>query len=172
MTGSFKGRLFKLHFSRLFFALAEAFLKASGLAAFSLAVLSVVDAALPLDYATRLIALAAAVAAAAVKFTVELAGLSKKPLLKTCALLGGKILSAWSLFSSKEKFASLGISRELMDEEIEEGNRALAEARLADILFFDRKIFLFRSEEHTSELQSHSFIPYAGFCLKKKNKNR
>ena len=25
-----------------------------------------------------------------------------------------------------------------------------------------------RSEEHTSELQSHSFIPYAVFCLKKK----
>src|ERR1051326_9569715 len=24
-----------------------------------------------------------------------------------------------------------------------------------------------RSEEHTSELQSHSFISYAGFCLKK-----
>ena len=29
-----------------------------------------------------------------------------------------------------------------------------------------------RSEEHTSELQSHSFISYAVFCLKKKkNKN-
>src|ERR1051326_9539139 len=25
-----------------------------------------------------------------------------------------------------------------------------------------------RSEEHTSELQSHSFISYAGFCLKKR----
>src|ERR1051326_9514113 len=28
-----------------------------------------------------------------------------------------------------------------------------------------------RSEEHTSELQSHSFISYAVFCLKKKNKH-
>src|ERR1051326_9370764 len=28
-----------------------------------------------------------------------------------------------------------------------------------------------RSEEHTSELQSHSFISYAVFCLKKKTKN-
>ena len=28
----------------------------------------------------------------------------------------------------------------------------------------------FRSEEHTSELQSHSFISYAVFCLKKKKK--
>src|ERR1051326_9345925 len=26
-----------------------------------------------------------------------------------------------------------------------------------------------RSEEHTSELQSHSFISYAVFCLKKQN---
>ena len=29
---------------------------------------------------------------------------------------------------------------------------------------------LARSEEHTSELQSHSFISYAVFCLKKKKK--
>src|SRR3546814_2309116 len=29
-----------------------------------------------------------------------------------------------------------------------------------------------RSEEHTSELQSLMRISYAGFCLKKKNKNR
>ena len=29
----------------------------------------------------------------------------------------------------------------------------------------------FRSEEHTSELQSHSFISYAVFCLKKKIKS-
>ena len=28
-----------------------------------------------------------------------------------------------------------------------------------------------RSEEHTSELQSHSFISYAVFCLKKKNRH-
>ena len=31
---------------------------------------------------------------------------------------------------------------------------------------------LFRSEEHTSELQSHSFISYAVFCLKKKKKRQ
>ena len=29
-----------------------------------------------------------------------------------------------------------------------------------------------RSEEHTSELQSHSFISYAVFCLKKKKKTK
>ena len=31
-----------------------------------------------------------------------------------------------------------------------------------------KKFYLDRSEEHTSELQSHSFISYAVFCLKKK----
>ena len=31
-------------------------------------------------------------------------------------------------------------------------------------------VHIARSEEHTSELQSHSFISYAVFCLKKKNK--
>ena len=37
----------------------------------------------------------------------------------------------------------------------------------------DKRIIntLFRSEEHTSELQSHSFISYAVFCLKKKKTN-
>ena len=30
----------------------------------------------------------------------------------------------------------------------------------------------YRSEEHTSELQSHSFISYAVFCLKKKKKEQ
>src|ERR1051326_7423799 len=29
-----------------------------------------------------------------------------------------------------------------------------------------------RSEEHTSELQSHSFISYAVFCLKKKKRTQ
>ena len=38
--------------------------------------------------------------------------------------------------------------------------------RLAAMVFSAIK----RSEEHTSELQSHSFISYAVFCLKKKNK--
>ena len=32
------------------------------------------------------------------------------------------------------------------------------------------KAMIERSEEHTSELQSHSFISYAVFCLKKKKK--
>src|ERR1051326_1032263 len=31
--------------------------------------------------------------------------------------------------------------------------------------------FMNRSEEHTSELQSHSFISYAVFCLQKQKKN-
>ena len=34
---------------------------------------------------------------------------------------------------------------------------------------YDTMQFIRRSEEHTSELQSHSFISYAVFCLKKKN---
>ena len=33
-------------------------------------------------------------------------------------------------------------------------------------------VYFPRSEEHTSELQSHSFISYAVFCLKKKNKKK
>ena len=36
---------------------------------------------------------------------------------------------------------------------------------------FEHHVLLSRSEEHTSELQSHSFISYAVFCLKKKTKD-
>ena len=36
------------------------------------------------------------------------------------------------------------------------------------ITAFDNDLLKIRSEEHTSELQSHSFISYAVFCLKKK----
>ena len=44
--------------------------------------------------------------------------------------------------------------------------------KLGDINFyyFETNFSVKRSEEHTSELQSHSFISYAVFCLKKKNK--
>ena len=44
----------------------------------------------------------------------------------------------------------VAIEKHLKDETLEE--------HLEDVL---------RSEEHTSELQSHSFISYAVFCLKK-----
>src|ERR1051326_9587297 len=40
---------------------------------------------------------------------------------------------------------------------------------MATNLDIDCLRFRSRSEEHTSELQSHSFISYAVFCLKKKN---
>ena len=38
--------------------------------------------------------------------------------------------------------------------------------------FLIKKYFIPRSEEHTSELQSHSFISYAVFCLKKKKRKQ
>src|ERR1051326_416398 len=41
--------------------------------------------------------------------------------------------------------------------------------RIADPKLFLESFNGDRSEEHTSELQSHSFISYAVFCLKKKN---
>src|SRR3546814_10606637 len=40
----------------------------------------------------------------------------------------------------------------------------------ADAVSFVAGVRLFRSEEHTSELQSLMRISYAVFCLKKKNK--
>ena len=42
---------------------------------------------------------------------------------------------------------------------------------IRSLLDFAPKMATIRSEEHTSELQSHSFISYAVFCLKKKKSN-
>ena len=47
---------------------------------------------------------------------------------------------------------------------VDEGLMTFWVGELADIDVDD----VVRSEEHTSELQSHSFISYAVFCLKKK----
>src|SRR5213596_4106177 len=43
-------------------------------------------------------------------------------------------------------------------------------AVLREALQCVRRAWIFRSEEHTSELQSHGLISYAVFCLKKKKK--
>ena len=50
---------------------------------------------------------------------------------------------------------------------------AILPAELGEVLGVKEELSLScqpRSEEHTSELQSHSFISYAFFCLKKKTK--
>ena len=52
------------------------------------------------------------------------------------------------------------------DEKKMNGGRGLdvPESEHFFVLVNDRRLYL-RSEEHTSELQSHSFISYAVFCL-------
>ena len=47
----------------------------------------------------------------------------------------------------------------------------VALAIVAIVHEFSHGVFMRRSEEHTSELQSHSFISYAVFCLKQKKWN-
>ena len=54
------------------------------------------------------------------------------------------------------------------DEAVEHVFREIMSAALA--LQIPKRIA--RSEDHTSELQSHSFISYAVFCLKKKNRTK
>ena len=47
-------------------------------------------------------------------------------------------------------------------------NGKLTPKSIQPIIDFHEDEHMVRSEEHTSELQSHSFISYAVFCLKKK----
>ena len=61
-----------------------------------------------------------------------------------------------------------GIGKEQFWQALKEGKSGIKRIRRFDTSEFKCK--LARSEEHTSELQSHSFISYAVFCLKKKKK--
>ena len=92
-----------------------------------------------------------------------------------------KILIFEDSFSIAEHLLKMWI--EIAQQSVEQSNRFTAAlsggrspmefySRLSSYKDFDlwNRTHLFRSEEHTSELQSHSFISYAVFCLKKKNK--
>src|SRR3546814_4922234 len=63
--------------------------------------------------------------------------------------------------------------RRFVEEQIAEGNVdvVFATSTLAAGVNFPLGSAVFRSEEHTSELQSLMRISYAVFCLKKKKKN-
>ena len=70
---------------------------------------------------------------------------------------------------AKEKSGSARFLLELTELELIEREKRGTERRIKEAGFPVRKTLdTFRSEEHTSELQSHSFISYAVFCLKKK----
>ena len=79
------------------------------------------------------------------------------------------VLDGWWLEGHIENVTGWSIGER--NSEGEEGNERL---RDAEILYnkLEHTIvpMFYRSEEHTSELQSHSFISYAVFCLKKKKK--
>ena len=64
--------------------------------------------------------------------------------------------------SLTSKNASKALKNELIQKAIKNG-----EIKIKDVSNISN---YGRSEEHTSELQSHSFISYAVFCLKKKKK--
>ena len=69
------------------------------------------------------------------------------------------------LLAAYANLANLKVNRRQMDKAVE---------IYEQMLTINPKLYLVeyhRSEEHTSELQSHSFISYAVFCLKKKKTN-
>ena len=64
--------------------------------------------------------------------------------------------------------AAVVISDDLTDEDMQQ---IAKEINLSETAFLSASSSTdYRSEEHTSELQSHSFISYAVFCFKKKTR--
>ena len=80
--------------------------------------------------------------------------------------LNGQIFSAWF---QRTKFISFTDGLLLLEVPSKFFRDWLKEHYLD--LIIDTLFSICRSEEHTSELQSHSFISYAVFCLKKKITN-
>ena len=64
------------------------------------------------------------------------------------------------------KYGEERYSRRIAKKIIEQRKRKLIKTTFDLVEVIKKSV---RSEEHTSELQSHSFISYAVFCLKKKN---
>src|SRR3546814_1561024 len=65
-----------------------------------------------------------------------------------------------------ERLSDVATSIAVLDQ------RTLSERGLTDVASLNSVVTNFRSEEHTSELQSLMRISYAVFCLKKKKKKR
>src|SRR3546814_4181549 len=99
----------------------------------------------------------------------------------------GVILSGWSSNSKYPFFSAMRASAQMISYEVSIGFILIGVVLFADsfnmneivkaqqghglgiVNAFGFNLLLFRSEEHTSELQSLMRISYAVFCLKKKN---
>jgi len=91
-----------------------------------------------------------------------------------------RVLTATALVVAAHALAAQGAQRALPDTEraFAAGDPdslvtpVLMELRLGELASATVQAYrVRRSEEHTSELQSHARISYAVFCLKKKKKN-
>ncbi len=95
-------------------------------------------------------------------------------------LLGGLIISGYAQVADNvEEATRFSVSQDNIIAVPETHNYNSSEINLNDAINVDFRSSsqleelgsrYGRSEEHTSELQSHSFISYAVFCLKKKKK--
>ncbi|PIU18542.1 MAG: hypothetical protein COT16_01865, partial [Elusimicrobia bacterium CG08_land_8_20_14_0_20_44_26] len=142
MTADFKRKLFKTHLARISFDTAAAFSSALLKGAFYLGVVSLCEAFFPLDYVTRMLVLLAAFVNFAREFIIAARKLFTRAVFKTCLASGEKTLAAWELYSSREKLVSLGISDELIKDEITEGHRELDNFKLTRVLSFNRAALL------------------------------
>src|SRR3546814_7748669 len=80
------------------------------------------------------------------------------PEVPTGALICGVPLD-WAALATEVGAGTLSISNKFVDDKL-----------IRDAHARDLQLFVYRSEEHTSELQSLMRISYAVFCLKKKKK--
>ena len=119
----FLKRLGILHRTRLMSAIAGAILMKVSLLAAALALFSLTDIVFPMSFRIRMSVLIFLAVYILIKLFLELLEIMKDARVKSAIAAGGDVLKAWDLSLNIEKLALLGISRELMDEEIKAGEK-------------------------------------------------
>jgi len=123
----FLKRLRVLHRIRLISALANEILMNSAYLFSVLALFSLVDFVFPMSFRIRRFALLGAGIYFLMKLGAGLIKIFKNARAKTCAAAGGNVLKAFELAGNKNRLASLGISVELIDEEIKSAFKIVRE---------------------------------------------
>ncbi len=128
-----------LHTIRMISAAVNETLISSAYLLAALALFSLADFAFPMSFRIRRFALIALALYFLTKFCAGIRRIFKKSYAKTCSAAGRGVLKAFELAKNKDKLAALGISSELIDEEIKSAAKIVKDLSPFSLVSFNVK---------------------------------